>query len=111
MNRMNTTIAALVCASFVTPMLPLTQAVAAPAGKTSISKSTDGVTLVRGRGWGPGALFGAIIAGTMIATAVREGRADDHDIDAATVISPTSIRASGTYIDRYGDERVCPYLR
>jgi hypothetical protein len=111
MNRMNTTIAALVCASLMTPMLPLSQAVAAPVGKTSISKSADGVTLVGRRGWGPGALFGGIIAGALIATAISEGRADDRDMRRCDRDFRGFDPRSGTYIDRYGDERICPYLR
>jgi hypothetical protein len=111
MNRMNTTIAALVCASLVAPMLPLSQAVAAPVGKTSISKSADGVTLVGRRGWGPGALFGGIIAGALIATAISEGRADDRDMRRCDRDFRGFDPRSGTYIDRYGDERICPYLR
>ena len=109
---MNTTIAALVCASLVTPMLLPTQAAAAPVGKTSISKSTAGVTLVRrGRGFGPGALFGGIIAGAIIAAAISEGRADDRDMRRCDSDFRGFDPRSGTYIDRYGDERVCPYLR
>ena len=112
MKRMNTTIAALVCASLVTPMLPLTHAAAAPVGKTSISKSTGGVTLVRrGRGFGPGALFGGIIAGALIAAAINEGRADDRDMRRCDRDFRGFDPRTGTYIDRYGDERVCPYLR
>ena len=109
---MNTAIAALVCAALVSPMLPLAQAAAAPVGKMSISKSTDGVTLVRGgRGFGPGALFGAIIGGALIAAAINEGRADDRDMRRCDRDFRGFDPRTGTYIDRYGDERVCPYLR
>ena len=108
---MKSTIAALVCASLVTPTLPLAQAVAAPVGKTAITKSTEGVTLVGRRGWGPGALFGGIIAGALIATAIREGRADDRDMRRCDRDFRGFDPRTGTYINRYGDERICPYLR
>ena len=108
---MNTIIAALVCASLVTPMLSLTQAAAAPVGKTTVSKSADGVTLVGRRGWGPGALFGGIIAGALIAAAISEGRADDRDMRRCARDFRGFDPRSGTYINRYGEERVCPYLR
>jgi hypothetical protein len=110
-KRTNTTIAALVCASLVTPMLPVTQAMAAPVGKTTISRSTEGVTLVRRRGWGPGALFGGIIAGALIAAAISEGRADERDMRRCDRDFRGFDPRTGTYIDRYGDERICPYLR
>lgn len=111
MKRTNTTIAALVCASLVPPMLPVTQAMAAPVGKTTISRSADGVTLVRRRGWGPGALFGGIIAGALIAAAISEGRADERDMRRCDRDFRGFDPRTGTYIDRYGDERICPYLR
>ncbi len=79
--------------------------------KTTISKFDNGVTLVGRRGWGPGALFGGIIAGALIATAIREGRADDRDMRRCDRDFRGFDPRSGTYIDRYGDERICPYLR
>jgi hypothetical protein len=99
------------CASLVLPALPVAQAVAAPVGKTPIAKTDNGVTLVGRRGWGPGALFGGIIAGALIATAIREGRADDRDMRRCDRDFRGFDPRSGTYIDRYGDERICPYLR
>ncbi len=80
-KRMNTTIAALVCASLVIPMLPLTQA----GGRAQLARrpSANPPTALRSsarRGWGPGALFGGIIAGALIAAAISEGRADDRDM-------------------------------
>src|SRR5688572_30559677 len=79
-RRTTSAIAPLVCASLSLPALPVAQAIAAPVAKTTIIKTDDGVTLVGRRGWGPGALFGGIIAGALIATAIREGRADDRDM-------------------------------
>lgn len=111
MRRTKSAIAALLCASLVLPALPVAQAVAAPVGMTTISKFDNGVTLVGRRGWGPGALFGGIIAGALIATAIREGRADDRDMRRCDRDFRGFDPRSGTYIDRYGDERICPYLR
>jgi hypothetical protein len=109
MKRTKSTIAALVCASLLTPALPAVQA--APVGKTTISKTNDGVTLVGRRGWGPGALFGGIIAGALIATAIREGRADERDMRRCDEDFRGFDPRTGTYINRYGEERICPYLR
>jgi hypothetical protein len=111
MKRTKSTIAALVCASLLTPALPAVQAAAAPVGKTTISKTNDGVTLVGRRGWGPGALFGGIIAGALIATAIREGRADERDMRRCDEDFRGFDPRTGTYINRYGEERICPYLR
>jgi hypothetical protein len=99
------------------PALPATHAAAAPLPKPGIS-AADTLILVdrRGRhrgghGVGAAGLIGAIIAGTIIAAAIREGRASEHDIERCDEDFPDFDPKSGTYIDRYGDERVCPYLR
>lgn len=110
MTRIKSSIAALVCASVLAPTLPLAGAQAAPVGKMTIAKDSD-VTLARGPGWGVGALFGGIIAGTLVAAAIREGRADDRDMRACARDFPDFSWRRGTYINRYGEERVCPYLR
>lgn len=113
MKRVRSSITALVCASMLVPMLPLAAARAAPVAKTTIMKDSD-VTLVGrrgGPGWGAGALLGGIIAGTLIAAAVSEGRADDRDMRRCARDFPHFSYRTGTYINRYGDERVCPYLR
>lgn len=110
MKRVRSSITALVCASMLVPMLPLAAVQAAPVAKTTIMKESD-VTLVGGRGWGPGALIGGIIAGTLIAAAVSEGRADERDMRRCARDFPHFSYRTGTYINRYGDERVCPYLR
>src|SRR6185436_4274704 len=82
MKRTNSTIAALVCASLLTSALPAVQAAAAPVGKTAITKSSEGITLVGRRGWGPGAgaIIGGLIVGGLIAASIREGRADERDM-------------------------------
>ena len=114
----------VVCASLAAAALPMPQGTAAPLLKPAISAEKS-ITLVdrRGRGRhrgghrhrhrGPGAagIFGAIIAGTLIAAAIREGRAGDDDLDRCAEDFPDFDYETGTYINRYGDERICPYLR
>ncbi|MBN9248521.1 hypothetical protein [Hyphomicrobium sp.] len=93
------------------------QATAAPfnAGGAAISKTANPVTDVGwhggGWGWGPGALVGGIIGGALIASAVAEHRADRVDMDRCARDFPEFSYRTGTYIDRRGVERVCPYLR
>ncbi len=111
-----------VCASLILGALPVPQARAAPLLKPGIAAEKS-VTLVgrRGRGrhrrrhrhHGPGAagIVGAIIAGTLIAAAIREGRADEADLRQCDEDFPDFDYETGTYINRYGDERICPYLR
>jgi hypothetical protein len=92
------------------------QAAAAPfgAGVPALTKS-NGVTNVGwhngGWGWGPGALIGGIVGGALIASAVAEHRADHVDMDRCARDFPEFSYRTGTYIDRRGVERVCPYLR
>jgi len=109
----------VLCASLIAPALTCAQAAAAPLPKPGIA-SADTVVLVghRGRrhhgrrhhGHGAAGLIGAIIAGTLIAAAIREGRADDGDIRRCAEDFPDFDPETGTYINRYGDERICPYL-
>jgi len=93
------------------------QATAAPfnAGGAAISKAAGPVTNVGWRhggwGWGPGALVGGIIGGALIAAAISEHRAAPRDMDRCARDFPDFSYRTGTYIDRRGDERVCPYLR
>ena len=110
MKRVRSSITALVCASMLVPLLPLGAAQAAPVVKPTISTESD-VTLVGRRGWGAGALIGGIVAGALIAGAVREGRADDRDMRRCARDFPHFSYRTGTWINRYGEERVCPYLR
>jgi len=110
----------VLCAGLLAPALPVAQAQAAPLPKSGIS-AAGSVTLVgrRGRGWrgrrhhghGAAGIIGAIIAGTLIAAAVREGRAHEADLRQCDEDFPDFDYRTGTYIDRHGDERVCPYLR
>jgi hypothetical protein len=116
----------VLCASLMVPALPVTEASAAPLPKPAVS-SHDGITFVdrrgRGGGWrhhgrhrgdhgsGAAAIIGAIIAGTLIAAAIREGRAHEEDIERCAEEFYGFDPETGTYINRYGEERICPYLR
>ncbi len=115
MKRMRSTIAWVVCASLLLPVLPLAQATAAPLGKPSVTIGDGYVTPVgrRGRGWGPGAgaIIGGLIVGGLIAASIREGRADERDMRRCDEDFRGFDPRTGTYINRYGEERVCPYLR
>jgi hypothetical protein len=100
----------VLCASLLAPALPSAPATAAPLPKTGIANG-DAVVLVGRRGRGAAGIIGAIIAGTLIAAAIREGRADDHDLARCDEDFPDFDPETGTYINRHGEERVCPYLR
>jgi hypothetical protein len=115
----------LLCASLAATALPVARSSAAPLPMPGIGAS-DTIVLIdrRGRGRyyggrrghrdrGPGAagIIGAIIAGTLIAAAIREGRAGDDDIARCEEEFYSFDPETGTYINRYGEERVCPYLR
>lgn len=117
--KAKTILASILCASLMLPALPQAPASAAPLTKTlAASVSGSDVTLIghgRGRGWGrgpgPGVIIGGIVAGTLIAAAIREGRAHEDDIERCYEDFPSFDGRTGTYINRYGEERVCPYLR
>lgn len=120
----------VLCAGLLAPSLPVVPASAAPLPKPpGVTKSSD-ITYVgrrgRGRGWyrgrrgwyggrrrGPNgaAIIGGIIAGALIAAAIREGRAHQDDIERCEDRYRSFDPATGTYINQYGEERVCPYLR
>lgn len=119
---LKTFIVPVLSASLALPALPAATASAAPL--PSGIRADDGNVLLVGRrgrhyrrhhrhghGNGAAALFGAIIAGTLIAAAVREGRADERDLRRCDEDFPDFDYETGTYINRYGDERICPYLR
>lgn len=61
------------------------------------------------RGWGPG-IVGGLVAGALIAGAIREGRADDADFARCRDRYRSFDRASGTYLGSDGERHVCPYL-
>jgi hypothetical protein len=64
-----------------------------------------------GGGSGAAGIIGAIIAGTLIAAAIREGRAEENDLRRCEEEFYSFDPETGTYINRYGEERICPYLR
>jgi hypothetical protein len=104
----------VLCASLLAPALPVASAHAAPLAKPAVgaTSSIDQVYYRRGGwGWGPGGIIGGIIAGTIVAAAITEGRARHEDIRACERDFPHFDPRTGTYINRYGEERVCPYLR
>lgn len=113
-----TTLAVLVACSLVVP----TAAHAAPASSGAVGATkADVQTLVepvhrrhrhRHRGGrGAAALIGGIVAGALIAGAIREGRASEYDMDRCADDFRSFDPETGTIINRYGDEVVCPYLR
>ncbi len=120
----------VLCASLMAPALLAAPANAAPLPKPGIEKG-ENITKVdrRGRRWrrgyryrrrpyrrgyrrgyGAGALIGGIIAGTLIAAAIREGRARDHDVRRCAYEFRSFDPVTGTYITYEGEERICPYL-
>ena len=112
------------CASLLAPSLPVVQAAAAPLPRAGVGSDDGSVVLVDRRGYGrhrghgrghggSGAVgvIGAIIAGTLIAAAIREGRAHEEDLERCDEDFPDFDYETGTYINRYGEERICPYLR
>ena len=105
----------VLCASLLAPALPVVSAQAAPFAKPTVAaaSSVDQVYYRRG-GWGGGTGFGilgGIIAGTLVAAAITEGRARHDDISACERDFPHFNPRTGTWINRYGEERICPYLR
>lgn len=108
--------AAVVFASMVGSVAVSAQASAAPFVPRAVANQEASVSKVywRGRGgwgWGPGALIGGIVGGALIASAVAEHRADRADMERCARDFPEFSYRTGTYIDRRGNERVCPYLR
>jgi hypothetical protein len=105
----------VLCAGLLAPSLPIASASASPLPRYAVSPG-HGVELAyyRGRhrhGVGPAGILGAIIAGTLIAAAISEHRARAEDIRRCDEDFPDFDPRTGTYINRYGQERVCPYLR
>jgi hypothetical protein len=113
-------LAPVLCAALVAPALPAQRASAAPLARQSISAGA-GTVLVdyryrghrrhHGGGYGAAGIIGAIIAGTIVAAAIRDGRAHETDLQRCDQDFEDFDPDTGTYIDRHGRERVCPYLR
>jgi hypothetical protein len=63
-------------------------------------------------GWGPGpaVVGGMIIGGALIATAIAEHRASQSAMRRCEEDFPSFDPRSGTFRNRYGERRVCPYL-
>ncbi len=101
----------LLCLSLLAPSLPAAPASAAPFAAPAAA-AHGGVALARwwGRGPGPLGIFGAIVAGTLVAAAISEHRAHHEDMEHCAADFRSFDWRTGTYIDRYGRERVCPYL-
>lgn len=101
----------LLCLSLLAPSLPAAPASAAPFAAPAAA-AHGGVALARwwGRGPGPLGIFGAIVAGTLVAAAISEHRARHEDMEHCAADFRSFDPRTGTYIDRYGRERVCPYL-
>lgn len=113
-------IAAAVAASSIFATVAVsTQASAAPFVSGIVAQTTPDSAISNvgwrhrggGWGWGPGAFVGGIIGGALIASAVAEHRADRNDMDRCARDFPDFSYRTGTFIDRRGVERVCPYLR
>jgi len=62
------------------------------------------------RGPGLGILGGLLIGGAIVAAAVAENRYTDAEMRRCEGLYPSFNPRSGTYIDRFGQVRVCPYL-
>ena len=61
--------------------------------------------------WGPGAVVGGlIVGGALVASAIAEHRATDYAIRRCAEDFPGFDPRSGTFVNRYGERRVCPYL-
>jgi hypothetical protein len=113
----------VLCVSLLLPAIPVTQASAAPLPRAGIGADDGSIVLVGRRGHGrhhhrhrhggsgAAGVIGAIIAGTLIAAAIREGRAHEDDLERCDADFPDFDYETGTYINRYGEERICPYLR
>ena len=108
--------AGIAAATMVATVMVSQQASAAPfvSGVPANAQSSSAVKVGwhgGGWGWGPGALIGGIVGGALIASAVAEHRADRNDMDRCARDFPDFSYRTGTFIDRRGNERVCPYLR
>ncbi|MBS0244100.1 MAG: hypothetical protein JSS20_18165 [Proteobacteria bacterium] len=63
-----------------------------------------------GPGLGAAIVGGIIVGGAITAAAIAENRAEPAALRRCARDFPDFDRRSGTYIDRHGEVRVCPYL-
>jgi hypothetical protein len=91
------------------------------SGSLGVVQAPDALTPVqwrwgwRGpRWWGPGpgvaVLGGVIVGGALVAAAIAEHRAEAAAMRRCAVEFRSFDPRSGTFIDHYGEVRVCPYL-
>lgn len=119
MTKLKKIIASTLVAATMTATFAANEQAAAASfnsGVPALSKDAGAVTHVYWRGhggwgWGPGAFVGGLIGGALIASAISEHRAAPRDMDRCARDFPDFSYRTGTYIDRRGVERVCPYLR
>lgn len=64
----------------------------------------------RNRGIGAGAIIGGIVASALVASAIRESRASDNDIERCEETYRSFDARTGTYTGYDGNTYVCPYL-
>ena len=111
----------LTAAMLVAPLAQQAAAGGLPVQLSAPHSATDAkpVQWRRGGGglrwFGPGpglaVLGGVIIGGALVASAIAERRASDSDIRRCSRDFPEFDPRSGTWVDRHGEVRVCPYLR
>ena len=122
MTTFRKTIAAPLAAALIAATTLSTVGQAAPISTPKAAAAfEDGVSKVdwRYRGgrryWnGPGiglGILGGVVAGAIIADAVRERRATPYAMDRCAHDFGSFDYRTGTYITYYGEVRVCPYLR
>jgi hypothetical protein len=119
-------LSALLCASAAVPgqAAPITKLqIAAEAASQATPVYWRGRPWGWGGGWGPGwgprygygwsapaVVGGLIIGGALVATAVAEHRAADAAMRRCAEDFPSFDPRTGTFRNRYGERRVCPYL-
>ena len=113
-------VAALLMASLVAQSADA--AVTAPLKILQLSQPNPHVSQIywrRGWGWGwgprwwgpgPAIVGGILIGGALVASAIAEHRATDYAIRRCAEDFPGFDPRSGTFVNRYGERRVCPYL-
>ena len=113
-------VAALLMASLLAQ--PADAAALAPAHVSQLARPPSHVTQVYwrrgwgwgwpGRWWGPGPAIagGILIGGALVASAIAEHRATDAAVRRCEDDFPSFDPRTGTFRNRYGERRICPYL-